>query len=216
MLSNLLQIHIFKREIWKNPIPSFLPLFEYYKKVTRSLFFNFISCNCQLETKTWDTNRIAWLLTAIASGTESDSDDEMPDLEEAGDGQTAISGDMAAAAGITEEQVSKAKQGRSEKKSRKAIAKLNLKAVPGVNRVTVRKSKNILFVINKPEVFKNPGSDTYIIFGEAKVWIFYHTDHNNNQNIGIFIQQNTVENKLSFDEKKNPVRIISKSEYDDN
>lgn len=93
----------------------------------------------------------------------------MPDLEEAGDGQTAISGDMAAAAGITEEQVSKAKQGRSEKKSRKAIAKLNLKAVPGVNRVTVRKSKNILFVINKPEVFKNPGSDTYIIFGEAKV-----------------------------------------------
>lgn len=140
----------------------------------------------------------------------------MPDLEEAGDGQTAISGDMAAAAGITEEQVSKAKQGRSEKKSRKAIAKLNLKAVPGVNRVTVRKSKNILFVINKPEVFKNPGSDTYIIFGEAKVWIFYHTDHNNNQNIGIFIQQNTVENKLSFDEKKNPVRIISKSEYDDN
>lgn len=86
---------------------------------------------------------------------------------------------MAAAAGIPEEQVSKAKQGRSEKKSRKAIGKLNLKAVPGVNRVTVRKSKNILFVINKPEVFKNPGSDTYIIFGEAKVrlgtcyWLLY-------------------------------------------
>lgn len=86
---------------------------------------------------------------------------------------------MAAAAGLPEEQVSKAKQGRSEKKSRKAIGKLNLKAVPGVTRVTVRKSKNILFVINKPEVFKNPGSDTYIIFGEAKVgfatcyWLLY-------------------------------------------
>jgi len=93
----------------------------------------------------------------------------MPDLEEAGDGQPNITGDMAAAAGITEEPVSKAKQGRSEKKARRAIAKLNLKAVPGVNRVTVRKSKNILFVINKPEVFKNPGSDTYIVFGEAKV-----------------------------------------------
>ena len=109
------------------------------------------------------------MLLAIASGTESDSDDEMPELEEAGEGQANISSDMAAAAGISEDPVSKAKQGRSEKKARKAIGKLNLKAVPGVNRVTVRKSKNILFVINKPDVFKNPGSDIYIIFGEAKV-----------------------------------------------
>ncbi len=27
----------------------------------------------------------------------------------------------------------------------------------------------ILFVIAKPEVFKNPGSDMYIVFGDAKV-----------------------------------------------
>ena len=33
----------------------------------------------------------------------------------------------------------------------------------------VRKSKNILFVINKPDVYKNPASDTYIVFGEAKI-----------------------------------------------
>lgn len=39
----------------------------------------------------------------------------------------------------------------------------------GVNRVTIRKSKNILFVINKPDVYKNPVSDTYIVFGEAKI-----------------------------------------------
>ena len=39
----------------------------------------------------------------------------------------------------------------------------------GINRVTIRKSKNILFVISKPEVFKSPASDTYIVFGEAKV-----------------------------------------------
>ncbi|KOB78286.1 Nascent polypeptide associated complex protein alpha subunit, partial [Operophtera brumata] len=32
----------------------------------------------------------------------------------------------------------------------------------GVNRVTIRKSKNILFVINQPDVYKNPHSDTYI------------------------------------------------------
>jgi nascent polypeptide-associated complex subunit alpha len=35
--------------------------------------------------------------------------------------------------------------------------------------VTVRKSKNILFVIGRPEVFKSPASDTYIVFGEAKI-----------------------------------------------
>lgn len=61
------------------------------------------------------------------------------------------------------------KQNRSEKKSRKAMQKLGMKAVPGVNKVTIKKSKNIMFVINKPDVFKSPGSDTYIIFGEAKI-----------------------------------------------
>lgn len=39
----------------------------------------------------------------------------------------------------------------------------------GVSRVCIRKSKNILFVINKPDVYKSPGSDTYIVFGEAKI-----------------------------------------------
>lgn len=42
----------------------------------------------------------------------------------------------------------------------------------GVSRVTIRKSRNILFVINKPDVYKNPASDTYIVFGEAKVVSF--------------------------------------------
>ena len=49
------------------------------------------------------------------------------------------------------------------------MAKLGLKQLPGVTRVTIRKSKNILFVINKPDVYKNPASDTYIVFGEAKI-----------------------------------------------
>jgi len=35
--------------------------------------------------------------------------------------------------------------------------------------VTIRKSKNILFVIQKPDVYKSPASDTYIVFGEAKI-----------------------------------------------
>merc|ERR1712100_621503 len=79
----------------------------------------------------------------------------MPELEGAGEGD----GDAA----------NRAKQSRSEKKSRKAIQKLGMKPVPGIMRVTVKKSKNILFVISKPDVFKSPASDTFIIFGEAKI-----------------------------------------------
>merc|ERR1711864_43379 len=56
-----------------------------------------------------------------------------------------------------------------EKKAREIMSKLGLKQATGVSRVTVRKSKNILFVINKPDVYKNPASDTYIVFGEAKI-----------------------------------------------
>ncbi|EFH59035.1 predicted protein [Arabidopsis lyrata subsp. lyrata] len=63
----------------------------------------------------------------------------------------------------------KSKQSRSEKKSRKAMLKLGMKPITGVSRVTVKKSKNILFVISKPDVFKSPASDTYVIFGEAKI-----------------------------------------------
>ncbi|MQL86533.1 hypothetical protein Taro_019067 [Colocasia esculenta] len=63
----------------------------------------------------------------------------------------------------------RSKQSRSEKKSRKAMLKLGMKPTPGVSRVTIKKSKNILFVISTPDVFKSPNSDTYVIFGEAKI-----------------------------------------------
>jgi len=61
------------------------------------------------------------------------------------------------------------KQTRGEKKARKVLLKLGLKQVSGVNRVTIRKSKNILFVINNPDVYKNPATDSYVVFGEAKI-----------------------------------------------
>ena len=44
-----------------------------------------------------------------------------------------------------------------------------MKLIPGVERVTLKKSKNMMFEITKPDVYKNPTSDSYIIFGEAKV-----------------------------------------------
>merc|ERR1712062_822659 len=90
---------------------------------------------------------------------DSDSDDDVPDLEDDVDAQTAREqSQIAAAAGIPEELVSKAKQSRSEKKARKAMSKLGLKQVQGVSRVIIR-----------PDVHKSPASDTYIVFGEAKI-----------------------------------------------
>ncbi|KAH7653505.1 Nascent polypeptide-associated complex subunit alpha protein [Dioscorea alata] len=87
---------------------------------------------------------------------EADDDDEDEDEEDAeGDKET----------GATEG----SKQSRSEKKSRKAIMKLGLKPVTGVSRINIKRNKNIMFAITKPEVFKCPNSDTYVIFGEAKI-----------------------------------------------
>merc|ERR1712234_70002 len=102
--------------------------------------------------------------------TTKPEEESIPELEEtAGEagGDAAVS--AAAAAGLGEDASSKAKQSRGEKKARKIMSKLGLKQVTGVSRVTIRKSKNILFVINKPDVYKNPASDTYIVFGEAKI-----------------------------------------------
>ena len=117
-----------------------------------------------------DSSKSCFILNLSAgSGTESDSDDDLPELEEAQGGVSQSVNEVAAAAGVPEESVSKARQSRSEKKARKAVQKLGLKLVAGVTRVAIRKSKNILFVIAKPDVYKSPNGDTYIVFGEAKV-----------------------------------------------
>merc|ERR1711939_1235687 len=88
---------------------------------------------------------------------DESTDEDMPEMEE-GEGEAG----------------GKGKQSRSEKKSRKAMAKLGMKPVPGIIRVTVKKSKNILFVIKEPDVFKtstdNPKAPaTYVVFGKAEI-----------------------------------------------
>mmetsp|Transcript_21740 Transcript_21740/g.60568 ORF Transcript_21740/g.60568 Transcript_21740/m.60568 type:complete len:191 (-) Transcript_21740:1899-2471(-) len=91
-------------------------------------------------------------------------EEQVPDLSE-----TPPDAAAAAAAGLPAmPQDVEAKQNRNEKKSRKAMQKLGMRPVPGVLRVTVKKSKNVLFAINKPDVFKSPNADTYVVFGEAK------------------------------------------------
>ncbi|RWR80860.1 Nascent polypeptide-associated complex NAC domain-containing protein [Cinnamomum micranthum f. kanehirae] len=93
---------------------------------------------------------------------EDDEDDEEDDDDDEGDDK-----DQGGADGAGGNESSK--QSRSEKKSRKAMLKLGMKPVTGVSRVTIKRTKNILFVISKPDVFKSPNSETYIIFGEAKI-----------------------------------------------
>lgn len=83
---------------------------------------------------------------------DDSDDDDVPELDEVG-----------------KEKDDGGKQNRGEKKCRKVVSKLGLKQVNGIIRITIRKSKNILFVISKPDVMKAPNSDTYIIFGEAKI-----------------------------------------------
>jgi nascent polypeptide-associated complex subunit alpha len=115
------------------------------------------------------------------SSTESDaSEDSIPDLESevqqqmlrrsitSSESQVKVEPQLEPV-GISRDVVSKAKQSRSEKKARKAFSKLGLKLVPGINRVTIRKSKNILFVVANPEVYRSPSSETYIVIGEAKI-----------------------------------------------
>merc|ERR1711861_118392 len=93
----------------------------------------------------------------VVEDVEDDStDDDMPEMEDGEEGS------------------GKSKQSRSEKKSRKAMQKLGMKPVPGIVRVTVKKSKNILFVIKEPDVFKTNSDSakapaTYIVFGKAEI-----------------------------------------------
>ncbi|GMR53161.1 hypothetical protein PMAYCL1PPCAC_23356, partial [Pristionchus mayeri] len=103
----------------------------------------------------------------ITSDDDSSDDEGVPDLEEGEISEAQRK--VAEAAGLVEQVDRTGKQSRSEKKARKLFSKLGLKPVHGVSRVCIRKSKNILFVINRPDVYKSPGSDTYIVFGEAKI-----------------------------------------------
>ncbi|KAG2708668.1 hypothetical protein I3760_05G203100 [Carya illinoinensis] len=49
------------------------------------------------------------------------------------------------------------------------MLKMGMKPVIGVSRVIIKRTKNILFFISKPDVLKSPHSETYVIFGEAKI-----------------------------------------------
>merc|ERR1712136_702441 len=143
-----------------------VPAFEDFTKIDSSAIDVSPSSDGENFTKVDFNNTAA--VTATSDLDSDSDDDDVPELEATDDAGVRAS-DAFAAAGLQEEPVSKAKQSRSEKKARKAMSRLGLKVVSGVTRVTIRKSKNILFVINKPDVYKSPAGDTHIVFGEAKI-----------------------------------------------
>merc|ERR1712055_691336 len=91
--------------------------------------------------------------------TETEEVIETPAVAAAAEEDPQAGGDAEDAAG---------KQTRAQKKMMKAMSKLNLKHVPGIMKVVMRRKGNILFSIHGGEVYKAPGSDTYIVFGEAQ------------------------------------------------
>ncbi|XP_062322828.1 NAC-alpha domain-containing protein 1 isoform X2 [Osmerus eperlanus] len=103
----------------------------------------------------------------LGSCNESESEGSVPEREEPG--WTPVRPSEPQSMSAAEEAMNRPKQSRSEKKARKAMSKLGLKPVHGITRITIRKSKSILFVISRPDVFKSPASDIYIVFGEAKI-----------------------------------------------
>ncbi|KAH8328548.1 hypothetical protein KR067_010626 [Drosophila pandora] len=91
----------------------------------------------------------------------SDSDDDIPDLVDAETKrQLGLGLNMPGEA---------PKQSRGEKKARRLLMKLDLKPMENVARVTMRKNKNILLYIDRPDVYKVPHGDTIICFGEVRV-----------------------------------------------
>lgn len=126
------------------------------------------------NTSSFNSSGCVYLIVCLVVDDSQQSDDS--DSEDSGDGDGTKPEDSNTL-GATDV-AGKVKQSRSEKKARKAMLKLGLKQFPGITKVTIKKSKNILFVISKPEVFKSPACDTYIVFGEAKVCIYRNTnDH---------------------------------------
>merc|ERR1739845_282106 len=61
------------------------------------------------------------------------------------------------------------KASRGEKKFKKSLVKMGLKQVTGINRVTLKTTKNFVLYIEDPDILKS-GDNAYVIFGECKMF----------------------------------------------
>ncbi|CCW67547.1 unnamed protein product [Phytomonas sp. Hart1] len=58
---------------------------------------------------------------------------------------------------------------KQSKRYAKSMAKLGLKPEPNIMKVNIRKNGSLSFVLAKPEVYRFPGTNTFVIFGEAQL-----------------------------------------------
>merc|ERR1712151_738666 len=61
------------------------------------------------------------------------------------------------------------KASRGEKKFKKSLVKMGLKQVTGINRVTLKTSKQFVLYIEDPDILKST-DNAYVIFGECKMF----------------------------------------------
>ncbi|KAJ2665644.1 hypothetical protein IWW48_000095 [Coemansia sp. RSA 1200] len=83
-------------------------------------------------------------------------------------GGMSIAAASAAAQGINPSVFQK-QQSAAEKKARKALQKKGLEQVSGIVNISFIRKNSPMFSIYSPDVYKNATSDTWIVFGEARV-----------------------------------------------
>ncbi|ESL09698.1 nascent polypeptide associated complex subunit [Trypanosoma rangeli SC58] len=58
---------------------------------------------------------------------------------------------------------------KTTKRYAKAMAKMGLKPEPNVVKVHICKHGALSFLVNQPELYRFPGTNTFLIFGEAQI-----------------------------------------------
>ncbi|KPA75563.1 nascent polypeptide associated complex subunit-like protein copy 2 [Leptomonas pyrrhocoris] len=58
---------------------------------------------------------------------------------------------------------------KQSKRYAKAMAKMGLKPEPNIVKVNIRKIGSLAFAMVQPEVYRFPGTNTFVIFGEAQL-----------------------------------------------
>ncbi len=61
------------------------------------------------------------------------------------------------------------KETRVERRIHNALESFSYQKILGINKISFNKTKNTIFIINNPDIFKSPVNNSYLIFGEAKI-----------------------------------------------
>ncbi|SCM22445.1 nascent polypeptide associated complex alpha chain, putative [Plasmodium chabaudi chabaudi] len=60
------------------------------------------------------------------------------------------------------------KMSKGERRARKMLVKLGLKAIPNTHKVIIKKSQKMIFAVSNVDIYQIEGTDSYVIFGDAK------------------------------------------------